>query len=538
MTTKVRISSLVSGIVFLLILLRGSYSYSVTGQSKGPVLQPDSFRHYFLDFSSDEQEMLGTAPPLPWEWFVANIPWLDIPDKEMERIYYFRWYAFQKHIRKTPDGFLISEFLDEVPWSGKFNMIDAAAGHHIREARWLRNPEIVDDYVKFWFGPDGEPRRYSFWAADSVYQTYLSTGDRKLAVNLLPGMESNYQAWEASHQDSNGLYWQIDDRDGMEDTISGSGYRPTINSYMYGDAVAISRIAQLAGQKQVADEYRDKAERLGKLIQDRLWNPKDEFYETVERHDNEAWSGARELVGYIPWYFEIPTRQNDVAWKFLYDSQGFSGKFGPTTAERRNPRFGYKVRHECLWNGPSWPFATTQTLVALANLLNGPPQSIINDSDYFQLLQTYAHSQRIRLPNGKLIPWIDEDLDADTGSWIARNILLTLNQLPKNRGRYYNHSGFADLIITGLIGIRPESGDSFTLHPLVPRNQWQYFALDGVPYHGHILTVLFDQDGTRYNRGSGLQVFCDGLRVAHANDLRDLKVSLLGEDESGIARAK
>ena len=34
----------------------------------------------------------------------------------------------------------------------------------------------------------------------------------------------------------NGLFYQIDDRDGMEFSAGGSGARPTINSYMYGDA--------------------------------------------------------------------------------------------------------------------------------------------------------------------------------------------------------------------------------------------------------------------------------------------------------------
>jgi hypothetical protein len=490
------------------------------------VLRADTFQHYFSDFARDEQEMLGSAPAVPWDWFVANIPWLDIPDKEMERTYYFRWYAFQKHIGKSEDGFLISEFLDDVSWSGKHNMIDAAAGHHIREARWLRNPEYVDDYTKFWFGPDGEPRRYSFWAADSVYQLFLATGDRNFALSLLPALDKNYRLWESAHKDANGLYWQVDDRDGMENSISGSGYRPTINSYMYGDAVAISRLAELAGQRKMAESYRGKADQLRALIEGRLWNSKDDFYETVPRQDSDAWTGDRELIGFIPWYFDIPPPQHDTAWKLLFDPQGFAGQFGPTTAERRNPRFGFQVAHECLWNGPSWPFATTQTLVALANLLNGPQPNVVNDADYFRLLQAYAYSQRIQTPDGKVIPWIDEDLDADTGQWIARRILIAQHALPKNRGRYYNHSGFADLVISGLIGLRPEPGSSFTLHPLIPAGKWSYFAMDGVPYHGHVLTIFYDRDGTRYGRGAGLQVLCDGETIAHADRLQSIQVEL------------
>jgi len=491
-------------------------------QPSGPVLQPENFRHYFTGFVRDEQEMLGAAPALPWEWFVRNIPWLDTPDAEMEQIYYFRWYAFQKHLERTPDGYVINEFLDNVPWAGTFNTIDTAAGHHIREARWLRDPEYVDDYTRFWFGADGQPRRYSFWAADSVYQLYLATGNRDLAESLLPALESNYRAWEATHQDANGLFWQIDDRDGMEDSISGNGYRPTINSYMYGDAMAISRIAAMAGDRQIAAQYRDKATQLRGLIESRLWDPHDEFYETVARHSASGWSGVRELIGYIPWYFEIPPPEHDVAWQFLFAPGGFAGQYGPTTAERSSPRFRYKVHHECLWNGPSWPFATTQTLVALANLLNGPKQTVMTRDDYFRLLSTYTHSQHIRLPDGRTIPWIDEDLDADTGEWIARDILISWHAQPKNRGRYYNHSGYADLIITGLIGLRPQAGNQVVIHPLLPAGKWSYFALDGLPYHGHLLTILYDRTGTRYHRGKGFQVLCDGRVIAHADELQDL----------------
>lgn len=485
-----------------------------------PLLNPQSYRGTFDQFAADEREMLGSAPQLPWEWFVANIPWLDTPDPEINEIYYFRWYSFQKHINHVPDGYVISEFLDPVPWAGHYNTIDMAAAEHIREARWLRDPEYVRDYTRFWFGPDGEPRRYSFWAADSVYQVYLSTGNDGLPKNLLPALEKNYSAWEKTHEDSNGLFWQVDDRDGMEDSISGTGYRPTINSYMYGDALAISRIAELAGETNVASAYLNKATGLRSLIESRLWNPRDHFYETVARGDPQGWSGVRELIGYIPWYFDIPSADHGDAWKSLFDPQGFEGRYGPTTAERRSPRFRYAVQHECLWNGPSWPFATTQTLVALANLLNGPPQAVMTDVDYDRLLKTYAHSQHIRTPHGRLVPWIDEDLDADTGEWIARDILTAQHALPTNRGRYYNHSGFADPVITGLIGLRPAEGNIVTVHPLVPADRWAYFAVDGLPYHNHVLTIFYDRDGTHYGRGRGLQVLCDGTKVAHSVGLQ------------------
>jgi len=525
--TKLKSSFLVTAIFAAALFACLGFSRSpATSTPAQSLLRAGTYRHYFEQFNTDEEEMLGQSEPLEWRWFKQNIPWLDVPDKDLEEIYYFRWYSFQKHIKRTASGFVIDEFSVDVPWSGRYNTISAAAGHHIREARWLRTSKYAEDYTSFWFGKEGEPRLYSFWAADSVYNLYLATGDRSFTLNLLPQLQENYRKWENTHEDPNGLYWQVDDRDGMEFSIGGSGYRPTINSYMYGDAMAISHIANMADQPEVAKEYLAKAQSLHHLIETQLWNPTDNFYETMLRKKRARWTGVRELIGYIPWYFHIPATDRSVAWKQLFDPEGFEGAFGPTTAERRSPQFNFKNPHECLWNGPSWPFATTQTLVALANLLDDNKQTVMSENDYFRLLNAYTQSQHIRAPDGRLIPWIDEDLSADTGEWLTRNILLSAHEPPPNRGRYYNHSGYADLIITGLIGIRPAAGNDLVIRPLLPSGTWDYFALDGVPYHGHLLTVFFDRTGERYHRGAGLTILCDGQRVGHRNSLAEVNVIL------------
>jgi hypothetical protein len=510
-------------VLFLLALVPRSAAAQL--QPKSELLHPEAYHHFFVEFVQQERMFLNDDPVDEWPWMLRNIPWLDVPDRDLEDIYYFRWYSFQKHIRLTPDGYIIDEFLDNVPWAGKFNAIDCAAEDHLKEARWLRDPVYANDDARFWLSPDGEPRRYSFAAADSVYSVSLAQGNSKLIADLLPSLVSNYGAWERTHQDPNGLFWQIDDRDGMEDSIGGSGYRPTINSYMYGDATAIAKMAAMTGDHTLEEQYAKKAEDLRALVENRLWNPNDKFYETVPRGSGADWVDVRELIGYVPWYFDLPHADRSVAWKQLTDPKGFAGKYGPTTAERRSPRFRFAFPHECLWNGPSWPFATTQTLVALANLLNGPSQSAIGSDAYREILAEYVLSQHIQLPNGKMIPWIDEDLDPDTGQWIARTILEEKKQPPANRGRYYNHSGFADPVITGLIGLRPAPGGNLTIHPLVSE-RWRWFAMDGVPYHGHILTVLYDKDGTRYHRGTGLRVLCDGIEIASAPSIRPLTVHL------------
>jgi hypothetical protein len=221
----------------------------------------------------------------------------------------------------------------------------------------------------------------------------------------------------------------------MEKSISGDGYRPTLNSYMVSDARAIAEFARVAQKTALAGDYSASADHLERLIETKLWNPKDQFYEVLSPAADSGirkekrfkdpgtqlkLAGVRELIGYIPWGFYAPTKAHDVAWKQLFNPDGFAGKFGPTTAERRSPRFRFASDDQCTWNGPSWPYATTQTLLALANLLNGPAQSYIGSQQYYQLFSNYVLSQHIKLPSGRVIDWIDEDLDADTDECAGR----------------------------------------------------------------------------------------------------------------------
>lgn len=512
---------------------------SLSAEKPELILTADSIQSYVATFNQHDHTHFGQAisNETTAQWMEENVPRFECPDKELEEIYHFRWWSYRKHIKETPDGFVITEFLPKVSWSGKHNTISCPAGHQFREGRWIRNPQYLNDYATFWFRKGGSPRSYSFWAADSIYQRALTLGDFTQAIDLLPDLIANYQEWEKSRLSPDGLFWQIDDRDGMEVSIGGSGKRATINSYMYGDARAIAAIAKIADKPDVESEYTAKAEKLRELVQQKLWDPKAQFFKTLPRAEEETeLVEVRELHGFTPWYFHLPepNKGYEIAWKQLIDTTGFKAPFGPTTAEQRHPKFTVSYEgHECQWNGPSWPFATSVTLTALANVLHDYPQQEISRDAYFETLMTYTKSHHITRDDGTVVPWIDENLNPTTGDWISRTRLKSWkdgtwdpNKGGVERGKDYNHSTFCDLIIIGLIGLRPRADNQIEINPLIPTEKWDYFCLDQIPYHGQLLTILYDRTGKKYDKGIGLRIFANGKEIGSSPSLERITASL------------
>lgn len=520
---------------FLFLLI----SYLILGcnnlHSQSFVLNVENFRHYIDVFNKDDNEIYGGyfSNNEAWKFLSMNIPIFNCPDKELEKTYYFRWWTFRKHIKQTPEGFVITEFLPDVPWAGKYNTISCPAGHHFYEGRWLHNSIYLQDYANFWFKGGGEPRRYSFWAANSIL-TFAEVHQKKeLVVELLPFFDKNYKAWEKDKLCEDGLFWQMDDRDGMELSIGGSGKRTTINSYMFGEAEAIFLIANLAGNNALMEEYEVKAAMLKSLILSKLWDEQNDFFKTLPI-DSEKLVNVRELHGYTPWYFSIPGKKHSSAWNYILQTDGFQAPFGPTSAEQDHPDFMISYEgHECQWNGPSWPFATSVTLKAMANLLRNYNQRVISKYDFMQLLLTYSMSHRRTMNNGSEICWIDENLNPYTGDWISRSRLKNWHDNGWShekggveRGKDYNHSAFCDFIISDLVGIRSSMGKKLEINPLIPSNYWNWFCLDNVNYHGKIIAIIWDREGTKYQKGKGFFVFLNGEIKHHSDSIRKVEINL------------
>ena len=483
-------------------------------------LRSDDYKHYVDYFNQMEDENIVQAIPndSAWRWMQQNVPLFECSQQQMEQLYYYRWWTLRKHIEQTPVGYAMTEFLVERNYADQWKLISSAVGHHIHESRWLRNPQYLDEIVETWYrGNDGGPMKklsnYSSWIAQSLWGRYEVDGRKQWLVGLLPSLENEYRYWYTTHRRGNGLYWQADVQDAMEETISGGRrkkyMRPSINSYMYGNARALAGVERLAGRDEIAKNYDMQADSLRELAHQWLWNEQQQFFET---HRMDSSANVREAIGFLPWYTYMAKDEAKyaVAWLQAADEKGFSAPYGQTTAERRHPQFRTHGVGKCEWDGAVWPFATSQTLTAMANYLNDYHNPVIGDSLFFAEMQKYMQSQSMR---GK--PYIGEYLDETTGYWLKGD---------QERSRYYNHSTFCDLVITGLCGLRPSADNQLVVNPLVPADTWSYFCLDNVLYHGHNLCIVYDRDGSRYHAGRGLRVYVDGRLVGRRDDIGKLVI--------------
>lgn len=516
------VTKLFSTLCLLAVVRTCSNETAVSPDKK--ILSPEKLTTYVSYFNQMESEDVVNLVPnnQATSWMQENIPLFECPDSIIEKNYYYRWWTFRKHLKQTPDGYVFTEFITPVGHAGKHNTISCALSHHIYEGRWLHNQDYIDQYVNFWFQvekkrPSTKFHKFSSWVGDAIYNRYLVNQDTAHMLSLLNEMDLDYQEWVNEKSLANNLFWQYDVRDGMEESISGSrtekNARPTISSYMYGYATAMANMATVAGKKDMATTYSQKAAQIRKAVQNQLWDKKASFFKV--RFENGSLSDAREAIGFIPWYFNLPDDSPEYAkaWEQILDTTGFSAPWGLTTAERRHPGFRtHGSGHGCEWDGALWPFATTQTLKGLANLLNNYSNHTMTKKDYYNALQTYARSHQ---KDGK--PYLGEYQDEKTGYWLKGD---------NPRSSYYNHSGFCDLIINDLVGIKPQTDNTIEVKPLIPEDTWDWFCLDNILYHNRVITVLWDKTGKKYNRGKGFRIFSDGKQIYHSKNLHEATATL------------
>ncbi|MCO5608054.1 hypothetical protein L7F22_062259 [Adiantum nelumboides] len=291
-----------------------------------------------LDTAAIAQQRYGNDSA----WYHDRIPFLDSSDDVLNKVYYYRWNIFRAHQRDLGDlGYISTEFLDDVSWQQQpYASLNDATGFHLGEGRWCRDRRFKEDYLDFMLQRAAMTDTFSDYMAHASYQTYLVDGDQRSATSHIESMKNIYGSQWGDHLDATkGLYWivplddateytiaSIDASGGLDGFTGGAAFRPSINAYMFANFKAIAAIAQLAGQEQtVVDSYNARASDIKKRMQADLWNATlghfiDRFQVSNKYVQYYEPIRGRELVGMVPWLFDLPDDKADYAgaWKHVF----------------------------------------------------------------------------------------------------------------------------------------------------------------------------------------------------------------------------
>jgi hypothetical protein len=473
---------------------------------------------------NDEENVIQHIPNAEAEKFLLeNAPRLYCPDPVIEETFAFRTFTMRKHIKKTEDGFVLTEFLvnEQLPWAGKHNTINAPLSHHLNEFRWLKNADDLLDYIDFFLSGKGEAFAYHAPALAAMVDFCRVTANEDFLIARADALEAYYKHWEQTHKTENGLFFSNDDREGTEFSISGTtadmqrlyGLRPLMNACMFADAKALSSVFSLSGDSEKSRLYADKAAAIKKNMDEKMWDG--EIYKAISPLDGNLdrplcvrdipeECNARELVGLIPWAFSMPDAGKEGVFRLLFDPRVFAAKTGLATADISHPRFGFYSEHPCTWSGNVWPYATSYAVNAVIALLSDYEQSVLDERDLYSLIRTYA-DMHYSVENGKRINFIDEVMLPFEPIWYVRMLAHQEGREisgGKNRGKDYNHSTFIDLVLRGLLGVDTK-GNALRIEPRI-RGIWKYFKLENLTYRKKSYTVYYDEDGSVFGKGKGV----------------------------------
>jgi hypothetical protein len=513
----------------------------------------------------DPRDVLAEHVMKYQSWFDTSLAYFDCSDPFIRKMYYHRAYVLRKNMLDPKLGRMQWPTQSEGRWRSNWypNVISYGAGHQVREARWLRDPAYWKGHLCTWAenekidgvypshvtpaGPsDGQ---YTDWITSTAWDGHLVHPDAGFLAEVVDKLARNVRGWQKTCDvDGDGLlavdsHWWT----GMEYQpsffffsdykVSGDFSQPArpvnlervdLTAYNYGNAIAVARIYRRLGKQAKAKEFEDLAAKIAGAVIAKMWRSEKRYFYSL-RAEDDAVADVKEVIGVYPFYFGLVPwgRGYESAWASILDPEQFWTPWPVASASRACPAYsqtnwpGDGRTAGCMWNGPTWPHANSLVMTAMARTLRAARDRSIADSPlrkehlwalFTSFTKAQFRNQDIRQPR------TGEYYNGENGAW-------------KTSERDYNHSTWLDILIPELIGLVPREDEIVEIDPLLPEDALSHFVLDGQRYHGHDVTVVWDNprpaSSDRFGDGrKGLDLYIDGKLAASAPNLSKLRVDL------------
>jgi hypothetical protein len=471
------------------------------------------------------------------QWFDDNCPRFECDDPYITKLYWYRWFVARHCLSRACTGNLPDPYFFEGTHQPHFpRLVSFSSPHIIAETRWLRDPQYAfgqvrnhclnpDDTNKYFISAriNEKGGDYNNWIVKAAWEAFKVHPDRQWLRSVIEAMSEDVRG-TLRRFDRDGDYLPTPRNHGT----TGMEFQPSFfyfnenyddskpaaplergdyAAYLYGNASSLVEAWRFLGDEARAAEFEQLAGKVRAACLAKLWDPKDRFCYAVREYDG-AVARVREVVGFYPFMSRLfPDRPEYVAsLAYLVDPAEFWTAYPPATVIRKCPAYTPHVAnwpaaggktHGCMWNGPSWPHATSVILDVMAIALRDYSQPCVTPEHFWHMLDRYTHLQ---YENGDLDrPMVTEYYDGDSGS-------------PDPTGcPDYFHSTYCDLVIRHVVGLQPANSDRVAIDPIPGPLKW--FSLRGLRYRGHELDIVYNSADAGV--GAGLTVRVDGRRAAH-----------------------
>ena len=476
-------------------------------------------------------------------WF-ESVPDFECDDPLMVSCWYYRFYLLRKNLSQPGKGLLPgpcfyegrSHRMDKTPYQASgwefSRLIPLSTPLQVMDARWMKDgiaardalralTHCLDENGRFAVtSVDACQKEYAHFTAWALYQFYLLHKDIAYIRDVLPAYKKDARNVYESARKGDSL--QIE----RTHALTGKEYQPSFwffsndcyprsvrpakegytplkrvdrSVYTYLNFIGLARLCRLAND---ADEqyFSAEAEKIRHDILHKMWDsPSRCFYDLHFETDEKAF--VKNIVAFYPLWADITDESHLPILDYLLSAHYFALGSGFASCAADCPVFSsnggwrgdyFKGPHGCMWNGPSWPYATGIALDALAK------QSKKHDHAYDKAFEKHLeeYTQEHFAQGNSSAPSLVEFYDSKTGA-------------PLSEEPDYCHSFYADLIVRHLAGIEPgEEGIFF--HPI--KTSRRYFSLRGLRIQGHAVDVYYQRPAENRYPGldAGYTVYLDG----------------------------
>lgn len=324
----------------------------------------------FNRYIPDPAKVMGDAARRWHEWF-ANAPQVEA---EHESQYYFAWWVMRAGListrfyttREAMTPSMI-HYVGVWQWDAYFH---ALAYRHLEkhlahdQIRIVLDHQRADGMIPDAIHDEGAVTHLDYpvdadvtkppllaWAA---YKLYEQDGDREFLDEIYePIVRSNNWWFEKNDTDGNGLCeYQHPFSSGLDDSpLWDEGMpveSPDLNTYLFLQQEALSKIAHVIGNDEDAEMWRGRAESLARRMIDLAWDAESGFFWATR---NGSRVNVRTPFNLFPLITgQMPPEISERLVAHLTDERQFWSRFPVPTVAMDDPKYNPNQ----MWRGPTW----------------------------------------------------------------------------------------------------------------------------------------------------------------------------------------